>query len=360
MKKPFKYVLVLLIAAALSGKSAADTGFDFQKMIQPLPVTARFEQKDYYVWCGSLIRDKSGVYHLFYSRWPKRYGHNAWASHSEVAHAISDSPFGPFRHKDLALPAREHEFWDGQCTHNPTVQYFEGKYYLYYMGNSGDRVVSGSLNWTHRNHQRIGAAVATSLDGPWKRFEKPLIDISPEQDAPDALVVTNPTITRGPNGNYLLIYKAVGKKRPLPKGGPVVHLAALSKSPTGPFVKQQRLLFTASGIDFPAEDPFIWYQADQKKYYAILKDMNGSFTHAGRSLVLFSSNDGSEWELAAHPLVSTLRIALVDGRTETLEHLERPQLLFENGQPAVLLCAADEDAARSHSFNLQIPLRRKR
>lgn len=34
------------------------------------------------------------------------------------------------------------------------------KYFLYYMGNYGDGAVTGALNWTHRNHQRIGVAVA--------------------------------------------------------------------------------------------------------------------------------------------------------------------------------------------------------
>ena len=52
------------------------------------------------------------------------------------------------------------EYWDGMCTHNPTVHKFNGKYYLYYMGNRGDDVLVSTpekekINWVHRNNQRI-------------------------------------------------------------------------------------------------------------------------------------------------------------------------------------------------------------
>jgi hypothetical protein len=38
------------------------------------------------------------------------------------------------------------------------------------------------------------------------------------------------------------------------------------------------------------------------------------------------------------------------------ECLKRPQLRLKNGRPAVLSCAAAEDAARNISCNVQIPL----
>ncbi len=117
------------------------------------------------------------TYHMFYSRWPRKLGHLAWVTHSEVAHAVSTSPSGPWQHRDVALPARGTNFWDGSCTRNPTVVRMGGKVYLYYMGNYGDGVVGKSLNWTHRNHQRIGVAAADSPSGPRTRFDKPVVDI---------------------------------------------------------------------------------------------------------------------------------------------------------------------------------------
>lgn len=170
-------------------------------------------------------------------------------THSEIAHAIADNPLGPYQHVDVALPARGEEYWDGMCTHNPTVHNFEGKYYLYYMGNFGDGQPTEKLNMTHRNHQRIGVAVADHPNGPWKLFDKPLIDVTPTPGAHDELMTSNPSILRRNDGVYVLIYKAVGSKGKLPFGGPVVHLAATSASPTGPFEKQGTPLFTVTGDD---------------------------------------------------------------------------------------------------------------
>ena len=88
--------------------------------------------------------------------------------------------------------------------------------------------------------------------------------------------------------------------------------------------------------------------------YAVVKDMNGAFTDAGRSLVLFYSNDGLDWKLAENPLVSKLEIHWENGTYQKVQALERPQLYIENGKPVALLCAVNE--TQSHSFNVQIPL----
>ena len=44
------------------------------------------------IWGGSLVKGEDGLYHMFYSRWPKKLGW-VWVSHSEIAHAVSVSPF---------------------------------------------------------------------------------------------------------------------------------------------------------------------------------------------------------------------------------------------------------------------------
>ncbi|MFK7768450.1 MAG: sulfatase-like hydrolase/transferase [Mariniblastus sp.] len=337
------------------------THLDFQTLIAPLPESGKFVDEDFYIWGGSAIKGPVGKYHLLYSRWPRSLTHFAWVTHSEIAHAVADSPLGPFKHVDVALPKRGKAYWDGLCTHNPTVHFFEGKYYLYYMGNTGDLkppAAKKKLNFTHRNNQRIGVAVADHPAGPWKRFDQPLIDVSANGDAHDALMTSNPSICRRPDGTYLLIYKAVGKKRKMPSGGPVVHLAATSDSPTGPFTKLNKPLFTSTRSDFPAEDPYIWAQGD--RCWAIVNDHKGIFNKTGEdSLALFSSVDGLDWQVAAHPLVAKRNVEWESGRKESFYRLERPQLIFENGQPIVLYCAAEETKAKKHSYNLHIPLRRQ-
>jgi predicted GH43/DUF377 family glycosyl hydrolase len=330
-------------------------GYDFATMLQPVPATARFADPDYNIWCGSAVKGDDGQYHLYYSRWPRGLGHQAWVTHSEVAHAVSDSAYGPWRHRDVALPPRGTNYWDGSCTHNPTVLRIGGKFYLYYMGNYGDGIARAPLNWDHRNRQRIGVAVANSPNGPWQRFDEPVLNISSDTNAPDALVVNNPSVAERPGGGVLMIYKAVGLKRPLPFGGPVVHLVATAESPTGPFKKHPGEVFGAKGVMFAAEDPFIWRGPD--RYWAVVKDNAGHFTRRGYSLALWESADGFDWKLAEHPFVaSPSAIRWADGQAGVLNTLERPQLLLDQGVPIALLCAASDTKDRDGSFNLQIPL----
>ncbi len=350
----FSCILVLLISLlSFNEKDKTEPGkLNLNAMLQPVPETAKFINDSFFIWGGSLVKshiDKK--YHMFYSRWPKKLGMTAWVTHSEIAHATSDSPFGPFEFQDVVLPLKGKEYWDGLVTHNPTIHFFDGKYYLYYMGTTGDLTAPNQF-WEHRNRQRIGVAVADDPNGPWKRTDKPLLDVSADSTAHDAVMVSNPSVTQMPDGRFLMVYKAVAKKLPTPKYGPVVHLTAISNSPTGPFVKQMKPIFTARDLEFPAEDPYVWYA--ENCYYAVVKDMNGAFTSAGRSLVLFYSVDGLDWKLAQNPLVSKLEIHWENGTVQKVQALERPQLYIENGKPVALLCAVNE--TQSHSFNVQIPL----
>ena len=341
--------LLMPAAQKLQAKGELDVG----AMLQPVPLTATFIDPDYYIWCGTMVRGDDGKCHLFYSRWPRELGHYAWVTHSEVGHAVADAPLGTFRHVDVALPARGAAFWDGLCTHNPTVRRFGKKFYLYYTGNTGDGVAMKTLNWTHRNNQRIGVAVADSPNGPWQRFDQPLI--APTPGFLDALCCANPTVTDRVGGGYLIVYKAVGDTNKLPFGGPVLHAVAFSDSPTGPFRKQPNPVFKKEGVAFAAEDPFIWTQ--NSHYWAIVKDNAGYFTQRGKSTALFESSDGLDWKLAKHALVATTEITWEDGRKQKLNSLERPQLFFENSMPSLLLFACDEDGKRDHSFNIRVPLK---
>jgi hypothetical protein len=247
---PFPLLCVLAVLPAADSSRAAPTpapaaatGLDFAALLQPVPETAKMIDPEYYIWCGSMVRGDDGKYHLFYSRWPRSLGFHAWVTHSEVAHAVGDSLAGPFRHVDVALPARGRDYWDGLCTHNPCILRLGAKYFLYYMGNTGDGQPIKPLNWNHRNRQRTGVAVADNPTGPWQRFDRPLIDVSTDPDAPDVLVANNPAVALRPDGGLLFVYKAVGQKRPMPVGGPVVHLTATAESPTGPITKQLRPIF---------------------------------------------------------------------------------------------------------------------
>ncbi|PWJ57928.1 glycosyl hydrolase family 43 [Dyadobacter jejuensis] len=362
-------MLILALVGSVDISLAQSQQKGYALKLGKVPMSAKFVNDTMSIWGASLIKGGDGLYHLYYSQWKKSLGW-AWVTDSEIAHAVSKSPFGPFTFQDVFLPKRGDEYWDGLCTHNPTIHRFGGKYYLYYMGNTGDGVVTGTpgkeaLNWTHRNNQRIGVAVADNPNGPWERYDQPLIDNSSDSLAIDALMTSNPSMTQRPDGTYLFIYKGVGMHYPLPGGGPVLHCVATSDSPVGPIKKYDVPIFEVKGERFPAEDPYIWYE--ENRYRAIVKKISNAKDPVtgkmirGFSLVLYESADGFDRKLAEDYLISDRTITWENGHSERLVHLERPQVFFEDGRPTVLLCAADFLDANGvrQSFNLQIPLIRK-
>ena len=231
---------------------------------------------------------------------------------------------------NVALPARGKGFWDGAVTHNPDILQVNGKFYLFYMGNTGD----GNYV-THRNNQRIGVAVADKPEGPWTRFDKPIVDINPDKTAFDSLCVTNPAAAVRPDGGILLIYKAVEYVEGKPMGGIVRYGAALADHPEGPYTKATGQIFEAEGgVDkktwMLAEDPFIWFSRKYgNRYYAVARDVVGRFTGSAGGIAMFQSGDGLHWQPATHPRVLGQKFLWADGTlSSTRESTHRPCCLM--------------------------------
>ena len=345
-----------------SGRNLMPDVLNLNAMMQPVQERSVLRDPDWFIWGGGCVRTPDGQYHLLFARWPRKEGFNAWVTHSEIAHASSSDPLGPWTVTGPVF-ARRPGFWDADNLHNPLIQEFGGKYYLYYSGNFGPRDGTKEGWWTHRNHQRAGVAVADHPAGPWRRFDKPLIEPTP--GGTDHLLTNSPTVARRHDGKYVLIYKGVSDG-PMPFGGKVRMHVALGESPTGPFVKQPGTVFGHETLQFPTDDNFIWSQ--QGRLYAIVKDYRGVYTGRSKpgstekeSLVLFTSEDGLDWRLAAHPFVSDFRIRRADGRVSgRLHRLDQPQIWLENGRPSVLFLAVKEkeDADNADlSYNIQIKLK---
>ena len=334
-------------------KSSRTSDLDLHSLLLPVPVTAKHAEKGYFIWDGSIVRGNDGKYHMYYSRWSVKDTFYAWVTRSEVVHAVGNSPFGPFVFHDVALPPRGGTYWDATATHNPTVKRFGKKYYLYYMGDRGNGILTdGNTNIAQHSTMRIGVAVADNPNGPWRRFDKPVIDVSTNEDAPDTLCMNNSTVIQSPTGSYMMIYKASDKE------GHVANLLATADSPVGPFRKELKDLFPIRGVRFPFEDPFFWYDVHRKMYFAVLKDMKGYTVHTGKStLVLFESKDARHWSLASQPIVSELKLTWADGRHEPVRRMERPQLLFDKKGGAIALTVAILDM-QGNSWNVTIPLKK--
>lgn len=295
-----------------------------------VPVGRILEEKGYYVWCNTPIYGDDGKVHVFYSRWSDKYGMSGWIHKSEIAHAVADSPESEFRHVETVLAPRA-GYFDATTCHNPHIQHINGKYYLFYMGNS-----NGSTNT-----KRIGLAVADSLDGPWERTNEPLLEAG-ETDDWDDHCTTNPALLVHPNGEYWLYYKswntaeyeaAKGKRI---RGNRKYGLA-VAKQIEGPYRKFEGnpvIDFSARGNNEQLEDAFVWHEKDTFKLIA--RDM-GFFNHDYG--LIFKSEDGLSWQ---DPEVAYYQAAHYIDQPPAPKHLrrygrfERPQLLMKKGRPAYL------------------------
>jgi hypothetical protein len=295
-----------------------------------------FKMDGWFVWCCSIVRDDSGLYHLFFSRWPEKYGHDGWVNHSEIARAECSSLEGVFEFKDVVLGARKKGCWDSDNTHNVTVQKFGSRYYLYYTGNFGD----GDY-WSHRNNQRVGVAWTDHPAGPWHRPDAPMIE--PRKGEWDGLMHANPVVARIPDGRYLLIFKGVANGE-MPKGGNVRHGVAFADSPTGPFHLHGTPIFDLPGAEFPYEDPGLW--VENGTIYCLLKTMDERYSPTGQmGTLLFRSLNGIDWEPASPHFVIGRTIEMEDGRRLSFERLERPQVFWNVDGTRVLLAAVQPVAS---------------
>jgi hypothetical protein len=364
MTTPRLLLCALLIGAMWSAVSLG-AELDLGSRVEPLPAVNRFGEKGFFVWCGAPVKGPDGRYHLFYSRWPVKVGFApGWAIHSEIAYAVADAPAGPYRPVNVALPRRGinpatgKKYWDADVTHNANALFHNGKFYIFYMGNHGD----GKSYPMHRNNQRVGMAWATDPAGPWMRLDHPIIDVAADKSAFDSLCVTNPAACVGPGGRVVVVYKAVQHIEGKVMGGNVRFGVAVADRIEGPYMKKPGKVFEGDKAGkhwMVAEDPFIWFSEKYGwRYYAVCRDVVGTFSGSSGGLCLFESADGLNWEAARHPKVLDKWFKLEDGSVSDTP-IERPFVLIEDGEPTYLFGAADGYMKRGRvSTNVQIPMRR--
>ncbi len=308
--------------------------------------TVALEMPDYFIWDCSVIQ-ANGKYHMFSSRWPKKYGFGwNWLFRSEIIHATADVPEGPYAFQNVVLPRRGRQYFDGMNTHNTCIKAWGGKFYLYYMGCSyswdipeGESIPGGYAQETW-NRKRIGLAVADTPDGTFIRRDTPLLE---PRDCSfwDCTITTNPSVAILPDGTTYMIYKSrqsIGK--PLQLG------IAVADRPDGEFRRlSDKPILQFGDEDFHIEDPFIWYDDSRKKFCLIAKDdvKNGAYGITGEWGAGFyaESDDCMDFQIAPHPKVYSRSVRWADGRETVQGNLERPSLLFDqNGKPTHLFCAS--------------------
>ncbi len=348
----FLFLSVCLAPVSLRAQKPPSDDLFINERLQPVGQENIFRTPGYYNWGASIIRGKDGRYHLFYARWKKTHSFTGWLLFSEVAHAVSKSPAGPWKYKETVLRGRGAGHWDAITAHNPKIKYFEGKYYLYYIStNMGDRPFTqqeleeiAHTGYSHplwmmiRNNQRTGVAVATSLDGPWQRLDQPII----QPLGPITTLTVNPAITRGPDGKYYLIVKG---DKPHETRFIRNQAVAVGESPTGPFVMQPQAV-----IDYlDTEDMSVWYDRQRKRFYGVF--------HARGFIGMVTSADGIHWEKATKYVLMPKKVHLQDGSILPTDRLERPFVYTEDGEVKVLSLAAKKG---DDSFGVFIPVKKSK
>ena len=341
-------VILFCFSVMLSFAQVAEDDLYLYDRFQPVSSENIFKTDGYYNWGGSIIKGKDGKYHLFYSRWKREYSFYGWLTHSEVAHAVSKNPTGPWKYKETVLEGRRDEKWDAITAHNPKIKYFEGKYYLYYistnLGNQkyteADLFETSKIGYSHPNwsvlrpNQRTGVAVSNSLSGPWKRNEQPLI----EPSGPITTLAVNPAIDQGKDGKFYLIVKG---DKPNDKNFVRNQAIAVSNHPDGPFEIQEKPV-----IDYlDTEDMSMWYDESRNRFYGVF--------HAHTYIGLVTSENGRDWEKANEYILKTKKIEQENGLMIKPDRMERPFVFEENGEPKVLMVAVKKG---DESYSVFIPI----
>ncbi|MCC9135589.1 glycoside hydrolase family protein [Pontibacter silvestris] len=330
---PFLFTSNNLFAGAGKTTCALDNTSAFSKRLKP--VGRVLEMEGYYVWGTSPIIGTDGKTHVFFSRWPAEKKMGGWINSSEIAHAVADSPESPFEFVSTVFAPRGDGFWDGTTCHNPHIKFVDGKYCLFYMGNSNRKT----------DTKRVGLAIADSIYGPWQRPDQPLLEAGVE-GAWDDHCTTNPSFVKHPNGQYWLYYKSWNtyeyenytdpKIRSNRKYG--LAIADKLQGPYTTYAGNPIIDYSALGNNIQAEDGHVWYE--DGKFKMLMRDM-GFFNHQ-YGLYLESKN-GIKWsepQIAFYNTDHYFSQPPAPGHLSKYGRFERPQLLQQNGRPTHLFLAS--------------------
>lgn len=315
---------------SIINKYPAEKISGFCKNLKPLGRI--LESSGYYIWCCAPIFDNEGKVHVFYSRWPEKYGMGGWINQCEIAHAVADKPEGPYTYEGTVLAPRP-GYFDATTCHNPHIQYKDGVYYLFYMGTSDGTVYT----------KRIGLAHSKSLYGPWVRSNKPILEAG-SMGAWDDCNTTNPSFITHPDGKAYLYYKSWNKADYQNEKGDIranrKYGLAIAKNIDGKYRRYKGnpiIDFSKYGDNKQVEDAYVYLE--NGKFKMLMRDM-GYYDHTVG--LLFESEDGIHWsepQIAWLGAEAYLSEPMPPPYLKRYGRFERPQLLMKDGKPAYLFNA---------------------
>ena len=324
MRKSFSILLVLIGTLSANRVDSQTISFELDKT----PVESGFKMEGYWVWCGSMIKVGS-VYHLFASRWPKSGPFpEGYKTNSEIVRATSKSPLGPFKFEEVLIGERDSGYWDANMSHNPTIHRIGDEYVLFYIGSDFTTLQEQSKALL----RRVGYATARSIEGPWERSNKPIIETESN----------NPAVL--PDGGGIKLMYRDAKLR--------IYIAE-AKSYKGPY----RMVNDNVWPSCKLEDFYLF--RTKEGYHMICEDNTGGISgHERWGVHLCSPNGSTEWQKCVPLVVYDHALLLDNDRILHCTRRERPQLLVENNRITHLVTAVfDGKNSWSQPVKLTHPIR---
>ena len=186
---------------------------------------------------------------------------------------MADCPTGPYTYVNTLIDFEKETYNAGDMitAHNPQIQYFNGKYYLYFCSTYLDREIDNQelietarTGYSHpiwkplRTNQRTYVAAADSLDAKFEVQRQTLI----EPSGPIETLAVNPAVTQGHDGKYYLIIKG---DKPGSTDFERNQAIAVSDFPDRDFIIKEKPVIQ----DWDTEDMCLWYDKEYKQYYAV-------------------------------------------------------------------------------------------
>eukprot|EP00656_Telonema_subtile_P013704 TRINITY_DN16965_c0_g1_i3.p1 TRINITY_DN16965_c0_g1~~TRINITY_DN16965_c0_g1_i3.p1 ORF type:complete len:560 (+),score=93.21 TRINITY_DN16965_c0_g1_i3:139-1818(+) len=299
-------------------------------------------------WGASVALGPDGTYHMFTSEMANHCGLKSYTSNSQIVHATSPRPEGPFKRREVIVES---------FAHNPTVvtDPRDGTQVLYHIGcGTGQKTkMTGCTNGTTPKHMSEAAYLSTnyschggygdpanvyvapSLDGPWHMHGLSV------QTSKWMKHMDNPAPVILANGSVLLLLRRFpthGSGQGSTVG--VAHASAWN----GTYVLPDTPIdFREQPSKHWVEDPFM-YQHDDGSFHALFH--NWVFSSAPVGVHAFSL-DGIAWNMSAGIAYTTT----VEGG-QTFKRRERPHLILSaRGHPEHLYTGVMPAASPQHDYS---------
>ena len=368
----------------LNGKCAGDgvcvcvpewTGLDCSllnlKPARPSP-HAGYDEHGTSSWGGSIVEDPAGgLWHMYVSRMAGHCGLNAWQQASEIIHATSIDPVGPYVYNETIM---------GVFAHGPSVRATPKGYMMMHLGcgvpfvppfndckngitpkGHGSAGFEGNITRACTEFN-VSVMTASSLSGPWSASSPVHLTTGWGRGADTKNHFSNPAPYVMPDGTFRVAFRASSKVYDREKGGEFVSIATAPQM-DGPYVDTR----TSPALSSAAEDPFLW-QDERGHWHMLLHNMGPPFAPCSPSRPCppfprlpeqisrhaYSRSVDGPWTSSGTAPYTQL-VAFSDGTQKNVTRRERPQLvLSDKGQPRFFSTGVEDNADHTYTLVMAI------